>query len=234
VAADRAAANAAEVNLGYTLITAPIAGRTGALQLTVGNVLRAGDTRPLIVLRQMSPIYVSFSLPAANLPNIRRYSAEGSLRVEATPVGPGAVPLSGALAFLDNAVDATTGTITLWAIFSNEERTLWPGQFADVTLILTMLSDTVVITAQSLQVGQQGRFVFVIGPDLTVQARPVEPGPRLGNLLVIEKGIQPGEKVVTDGQLGLTPGAKVQIKPPVGVPAAAPPSQAPPVGGSGQ
>lgn len=210
IRADEAMVETAKLNLGYTTIRAPMSGRTGNLMLQAGNVVKANDDNPMVVIAQVHPIYVSFAVPQQYLADIKRYRAEGPLTVRATP--PGATkPATGRLTFVNNTVDPTTGTIQLKGMFDNADNTLWPGQYVDVVLTLTSES-AVVIPAQAVQPGQQGPYVFVVKPDLTVQPRPVELGRRVGADTIITKGLAAGERIVTDGQLRLVPGSRVEIK----------------------
>ncbi len=209
VKADQQAVDAARVNLSYTLIASPIAGRAGSLQVDRGNLVRSTDANPLVVVRQMRPIEAAFSVPAPRLGEIRRYLGQGPLRVVAQP--PGGDAQQGALTFVDNAVDPTTGTILLKGTFDNPSEALWPGQFVDVRLVLATLPRAVVVPARSIQPGQQGEHVFVVKLDRTAEARPVRVGERVEGWVAVD-GVRPGEQVVTDGLLGLVPGAKVQIR----------------------
>jgi multidrug efflux system membrane fusion protein len=210
IQADEAMVETANLNVGYTTIRAPMNGRTGNLMLQAGNVVKANDDNPMVVIAQVHPIYVSFAVPQQHLTAIKQYNAAGPLSVRATP--PGATkPAVGRLSFVNNTVDPTTGTIQLKATFDNAENALWPGQYVDVVLTLTT-EPAVVVPSQAVQPGQQGPYVFVVKPDLTVQPRPLELGRRLATETIITKGLAPGERVVTDGQLRLMPGARVEIK----------------------
>ncbi|MBI1847700.1 MAG: efflux RND transporter periplasmic adaptor subunit [Candidatus Rokubacteria bacterium] len=211
IRADEAMVDAARVQLGYTLSRSPMNGRTGNLLVQSGNVVKANDDNPLVVITQVHPIYVSFAVPEQHLANIKKYRAAGNLRVSAQPRD-ASQPTTGELTFVNNTVDATTGTIQLKATFTNDDNALWPGQFADVSLTLTSI-DAVTVPSQAVQAGQQGPFVFVVKPDQTVESRQVGVGRRLARTTIIERGLRPGERVVTDGQLRLVPGAKVEIKP---------------------
>src|SRR6266571_4361907 len=202
----------ARLLLGYTEIRAPIDGRTGNLLVQNGNVIKANDDSPLVVINQVHPIYVSFSVPEQHLADIRKYRARGPLRVEARLPRQLETIATGELTFVNNAVDQTTATIQLKATFSNTDNALWPGQFLDVVLTFTSRT-AIVVPSQAIQPGQQGPFVFVVKPDATVESRPVAPGTRLGAETIIEQGLRAGERVVTDGQLRLVPGAKVEIRP---------------------
>jgi multidrug efflux system membrane fusion protein len=211
--ADQALVDSAQVNLDYTAISSPIAGRTGSLQIAAGNLVKANSDPALVVIRQISPIYVSFAVPADRLPEIRNFSERDVLRVQASPTNTATAPTQGNLTFIDNTIDTATGTIGLKATFANEDSALWPGQFARVSLVLSDLPDAVVIPARAVQAGQQGDHVFVVTDGHTAQSREVKTGVRYGELVVIEQGIAAGEQVVTDGQLNLVSGTKVEIKP---------------------
>ena len=212
IRANEALVEMAKLNVAYTQIRAPMDGRTGNLLVQAGNVVKANEDNPMVVITQTHPIYVSFSVPEVHLAAIKRYRAEGSLKVEAIP-GDTKRPAQGEVTFLNNTVDATTGTIQLKATFSNTDSALWPGQFVDVVLNLTT-EKAIVVPTQAVQAGQQGPFVFVVMPDQKVAARAVRPGRRLAREIIIEQGIAAGDRVVTDGQLRLVPGARVDIKPP--------------------
>ena len=213
IKADQAVLENARVQHGYTTIRAPMDGRTGNLLVRAGSAVKArDDTAQMLVLNQMQPIYVSFSVPEQYLRDIRKYLGAKSIRVEAVPRGDEGPPASGELTFVNNTVDAATGMIQLKATFPNREGTLWPGQFVSVMMTLTIRQDAVVIPSQAIQTGQQGQYVYVLRPDSTVESRPVTVGLRLGGETVVDKGVAPGEQVVTDGHLRLVPGARVQVK----------------------
>jgi multidrug efflux system membrane fusion protein len=211
VRADKAAVERARLDLSYCTIRSPIDGRTGSLIVHEGNLVKANADTPLVVINQISPIYVDFSVPEGYLPDIRRYRAQGELRVQAI-VPNVSRPPEGFLSFLDNAVDTTTGTVKLKGKFDNRDRQLWPGQFVNVVLKLTTQPNAIVVPSQAVQTGQSGQYVFVIRPDMTAESRLVVAGSTVGGESVIEKGLQPGENVVTDGQLRLAPGSKVELK----------------------
>lgn len=211
VQADTAAVENARVQLAYCFIRSPIDGRTGSLLVQQGNVVKANDAT-LVTINQVVPIRVSFSIPEQSLADVRKYQAAGTLKVEAMPQDGKADPVPGTLSFIGNAVDAATGTIQLKGTFPNTDRRLWPGQFVNVVLTLTVRSGAVVVPSEAIQTGQQGQYVFVVRPDLTVEARPVTAGETFGGETVIGKGIVAGETVVTDGQLRLVPGTKVEPK----------------------
>ncbi len=209
IRADEAMVETARLQLAYTKIRAPMDGRTGNLLVQPGNVVKANEG-DLVMLMQVRPIYVSFAVPEQHLTAIKQFQARGALHVEAVLDG-GARRVAGTVSFINNTVDPTTGTIQLKATFPNTDNALWPGQFVDVVLTLTSEPATVV-AAQAVQAGQRGAYVFVVKPDLTVESRPVTVGRRHGGDVVIEQGVQAGERVVTDGQLRLVPGARVEVK----------------------
>ncbi len=240
VAAAEAAVQTAKLKLEYTTICSPIAGRTGARLIDSGNVVKENDA-PMQVIRRLDPIYVEFTITENDLGTVRKYIAayglqwgehpERGLRVEvdvpgdsarvlsalgpqtpATASGPSQVgPHEGQLTFLDNSVQGTTGTVRLRATVANADYYFWPGQFVNVRLILTVKKDAVLIPVEAQQISQQGPYVYVIGPDSTAELRPFVPGQRQGNLLVVERGVQGGEKVVVAGQMSVMPKAKVQV-----------------------
>jgi multidrug efflux system membrane fusion protein len=211
IQANEAMVETARLQLAYTTIRAPMDGRTGNLLVQGGNVVKATEDNPLVIIAQVRPIYVSFAVPQQHLTAIAKYRAKGSLKVEAMLDG-GQRVVEGAVTFLNNTVDPTTGTIQLKATFPNTDHALWPGQFVDVALTLTT-EHAVLVPTQAVQAGQKGPFVFVVKPDSTVESRPVTVGRRLARELVIEQGVAAGERVVTDGQLRLVPGARVEVKP---------------------
>lgn len=212
VGADRAAVENATVQLHYATIDAPISGRTGALQVHEGNLVRANDTTPLVTINQVTPINVSFAIPEAQLPDFKRYMAQGTLHVEARPPSDTGRAATGRIAFVDNAVDPTTGTIRLKGIFPNEDRRLWPGQFVNIVVTLTTDPRAIVVPSVAVQIGPQGQFVFIVKPDQTVDLRIVTVARTAGTESVIKDGLQAGETVVTDGQLRLVPGSRISIK----------------------
>jgi multidrug efflux system membrane fusion protein len=211
VAADRAAITNALLNLDYCEIRSPVDGRTGSLQSFVGNVVKAPDDT-LLTINQLHPIYVAFAVPEQYLPVIKREMRAKTLPVAVTFQNMDEPPPQGELAFVDNAVDATTGTIQLKATFPNQRGILWPGQFVEVELTLSELTNVVVVPSQAVQTGQNGSFTYVVKPDQTVEQRPVTAGLTYQGGTVIEKGLSVGETVVTDGQLRLAPGVKVDVK----------------------
>jgi multidrug efflux system membrane fusion protein len=210
LAADEAALRNIEVQLSYTEIRSPIDGRTGNLMIKQGNVVKANDV-DLVTINQLQPIYVTFTVPEARLPDVKRYMAQGQVKVLAIPPGSDNAE-SGNLSFIDNAVDSTTGAIKLKGTFENAGRTLWPGQFVRVTLRLGSARDALLVPTEAVQSGQEGQFVFVVKRDMTVDARPVVVGARVEKEQVIEQGLRSGETVVTEGQLRLSPGVRVKVQ----------------------
>jgi multidrug efflux system membrane fusion protein len=211
VRADEAAVQNARLNLGYTKITSPVNGRTGSFMLHEGNVVQANSST-LLVINQIQPIYVSFTVPQQQLPEIKRYMAAGKLTVDAVPSGERR-PAQGVVTFIDNAVEPTTGTIRLKATCSNDDKRLWPGQFVNVALTLATETDAIVAPSAAVQTGQQGQaYVFVVKPDSTVEVRRVAVARTQGSDSIIKTGLQTGEKVVTDGQQRLVAGTKVEMR----------------------
>jgi membrane fusion protein, multidrug efflux system len=211
VRADEAAVENAKIELGYCTIRSPISGRTGTLLIQAGNLVKNNDAA-LVTINQISPLYVDFSVPEQYLDEIKRRAAAGSLRVEAIVPQDPSRPEQGALSFINNTVDATTGTVLMKGTFPNPAHRLWPGQFVTVILTLGSLSNAVVVPTPAIQSGLNGKYVFVVKSNLTVDLRPVVPGAVSGADTVIEKGVAAGETVVTDGQLRLVPGAKIEEK----------------------
>jgi membrane fusion protein, multidrug efflux system len=212
VDADKAAVENAKVQLQYATIAAPISGRTGALMVHEGNLVRANDQTPLVVINQVAPISVSFAIPEARLPELKKYMAGGALRVTANPPNDDAAPAVGRISFVDNAVDQTTGTIRVKGTFPNADRRLWPGQYVNVVVTLTMDPDAVVVPSVAVQAGQQGSYVFVVNSEQKVDLRPVTVKRTNATETVIESGLKPGEIVVTDGHLRLVPGSRITVK----------------------
>ena len=210
--AEQANVRNAQVQLSYAIIRAPISGKTGNLVVTTGNLVRANDTTPLVTITQSSPIYVTFTVPAPDFFRIREYAGHADFHTEVTIPGSSQPPQQGKLSLIDNTVDTTTGTIRLKATFENTDELLYPGLFTNVVLTLGTQHDAVVIPAQAVQIGQDNSFVYTVKPDMTVEVRNVKTGTNYNDMIVIEDGIKPGEKVVTDGQLRLVPGATVQAK----------------------
>jgi multidrug efflux system membrane fusion protein len=211
VAADRAAVDSARLQLAYTTIHAPIGGRAGKIQITAGNLVKANDTAPLVVINQVSPIDVAFAVPEGFGQAIRTRAARGPLRVEVEPRSPGAKPVEGRLAFVDNAADSTTGTIKVRAELANADRALWPGDFVSAVLYLREDRDATVVPSAAIQDGPDGPYVYVVQPDLNVALREVRVDRSAGAETLIAGGLAPGERVVVDGASRLVPGARVRI-----------------------
>ncbi|HOV87179.1 MAG TPA: efflux RND transporter periplasmic adaptor subunit [Syntrophobacteraceae bacterium] len=212
VRADEAAVEMARLELKYCYIRSPINGTMGEVKVHQGNLIKANDNdNPMVTIRQVSPIYVSFSIPERDLPAVKKYMATGKLGVTSLVPGLESDPVQGELDFVDNTVDPKTGTIQLKAVYENRDKKLWPGQFVHVVLTLATQYDAVVLPSQAVQTGQGGQYVFVVKPDFTVDYRPVTAGRILDRDIVIEKGIAPGEMAVTDGHLRLAPGSKVSL-----------------------
>jgi membrane fusion protein, multidrug efflux system len=212
VKADEADVESIKVQLGYTKIYSPIDGRTGNLNVNLGNIVKANDTPYLVVINRMSPIYVTFSLPEGYLTAVRKRMPAG-LMVQATPNGDAGAPEEGKLSFIDNAVDTTTGTIRMKALFNNRDKRLWPGQFVNVRIILDTLKNATLVPSQAVQTGQDGPYLFVLSPDgKTVELRTVKTGISKDDATVIEQGVSPGDSVVVDGQLQLVSGSRVSVR----------------------
>jgi multidrug efflux system membrane fusion protein len=211
VLADRAAVESAKLQLNYCSICSPMNGRTGSLIIQEGNVIKENEAN-LVVINQITPIYVTFSVPERYLGEIKKHMTLQKLKVRAIVPGDELLPEEGFISFVDNSVDTTTGMIKLKGTFANKDRRLWPGQFVNVVLTLTEMANAVVVPSQAIQTGQQGQYVFIVKPDHTVETRPIVSGLTFNDDTVVEQGLRPGETVVTDGQLRLSPGAKVEIK----------------------
>jgi membrane fusion protein, multidrug efflux system len=221
IRANQAAIENARVNLGYTIIRAPINGRTGSINLKRGNVVKSNDTStnavPLVTITQLRPIYVSFTVPERHLSDIRAAVA-GSERLPAVVTVPNQLetPITGTLTFVDNQVDVLTGTISLKATFGNDDTRLWPGQFVNVMLTLGAQANAVVVPSGAIQIGQNGPYVFVIKQDSTVELRLVRVDRTVNDKAVIANGLIAGERVVVDGQLRLSNGTRVTVQKPEG------------------
>jgi multidrug efflux system membrane fusion protein len=214
VRADEAAVENARLQTEYTVIRSPIEGRAGKILIQQGNLVKANDTVSLVVINQIAPIYVSFAVPEQYLGVIRKYMAAGKLGVEALP--PGATDAgtvaTGTLAFVDNTVDATTGTVRLRATFPNKDKALWPGQFVTASVTLNEQQNAIVVPSQAVQTGPKGQYVYVVKASVA-QMRDVAVERVDGAQSVIGKGLAAGEQVVTSGQSRLVPGMKVSVKP---------------------
>ncbi len=210
--ADRSAVATARLNLGYTRITAPISGVAGELLVDPGNLVKTGDSSPLVTLDQIQPIYVSFPLTQDQFALLRRYRHQGSIAVEALPEDAATgKPEQGTLAFTNNTVDPTTGTIAAQAVFGNADRQLWPGTYVQVKVQLAREPDRIVVPAGAISTGQNGQYVYAVQPDHTVAMRPVTVERDYAGMAIVKTGLAAGQRVVTDGQLELTDGAKVKV-----------------------
>jgi multidrug efflux system membrane fusion protein len=210
LAGSEAALAEARLNLQYATIRAPISGRTGSLRVREGNLVRANESAPLVTINQIRPILVRFAVPASNLPLIQQYRGK-DLVVRAEPVGGG--PASkGTLGFVDNAVDTSTGTILLKGRFPNADGALWPGEFVNVRVRLYVDEDALTVPRKAVVAGQQGSYVFVVQRDSTAETKAVTVDRTAGEVAVVSGEIEPGDRVVTDGQLRLRRGSKVQVK----------------------
>jgi multidrug efflux system membrane fusion protein len=208
LAAQEATVESAKLQLEYCRITAPIDGHTGNLMIKSGNLVTANATE-LITITQVTPVYVTFSVPAVHIDEIKQHASDGSIGVAATPQSAGSQTASGKLTFIDNAVDPTTDTIKLKATFPNTDRALWPGQFARVSVRVATLNGATVAPSEAVQTGQDGQFVFLVKQDQTVEQRPIKVGQTVDQDVVITAGLRPGDQVVTEGQLRLEPGTHI-------------------------
>jgi multidrug efflux system membrane fusion protein len=209
VRADQAQIDNAKLNLAYCHITAPLSGRIGLRLVDVGNMVHAADTNPLLVITQVKPIAVIFTLPEDNLPNVAQHMRQSTLAVEAYSRDDQTKLATGTLLTIDNQIDQTTGTGRLKGIFTNEDGALWPNQFVNVRLLLEMHKNTVVIPSVAVQNGPQGSYVFVVKEDKTAEVRPISVSFTQNNVASIAKGLNPGDVVVIDGQDKLKAGSTV-------------------------
>ena len=209
VAADEAAIESARLSLEYCTIRSPVTGYAGRIQIQQGNLVKANDVNSLVTVNQIVPIYASFSIPEQYVADVRKYQADGELKVQANFPNASRAPIAGKLSFLDNSADATTGTIRLKAEFANVEKALWPGQFVNVVLTLHEEKNAIVTPSSSVQSGPNGQYVFVVGPDSTAELRDIKVVRAEGDETVVGAGLKAGEQVVTAGQLRLAPGTKV-------------------------
>jgi multidrug efflux system membrane fusion protein len=212
VQADNAAVETAQLNLGFTMIRSPISGRTGAQLVDPGNFIQASTGTALVSITQIKPIYASFTLPATNLDVIRQNDAAHPLEVDAYAADGTTLLGKGTLSFIDNHVDTTTGTIALKGTFANTHERLWPGEFINARLILSVRHDAVTVPVETVMAGPNGDYVYVIGPNDRVQRRDVQLASRQDGLAVIAKGLSAGDKVVVAGQYRLANDVKVKIE----------------------
>jgi multidrug efflux system membrane fusion protein len=205
----QAALDNTKVQLSYCQLRSPIAGRTGSSILTEGNLVSANDSTPLVTINQVSPIYVTFTVPEKYLPDVQKYASSAPLKVAAQLDAN--TSRIGSLSAFDNQVSPATGTLQLKASFLNDDNLLWPGRFVNIVLTLTNQPDAIVVPTQAVQTSQQGQFIYVVKADQTVEMRKIVLDRTIGDEAVIASGLGAGETVITDGQLRVTPGAKVQI-----------------------
>ena len=210
--ASQAALENARLNLEYCTIRAPLDGYVGKVLLQAGNLVKANDVNALVVINQVKPIYVTFAVPEQYLSQVRRYNTASPLRVDVLPTDPGAPRPSGKLVFIDNAVDPSTGTIRMRAQFENADAALWPGQFVNVSVRIHEQRDAIVVPSQAVQTGPNGQYVYVVGDDSLAELRRIEIQRADGQRSVVAGGLQPGERVVTSGQLRLGPKTPVQVR----------------------
>ena len=216
IAADRAAVDSAKLNLSYTRITSPINGRIGLRQVDIGNYVQASSTTPMVVITQLHPIAIVFTLPEDQLQAVRQRMKQGTLVVDVYGRDDQTRLSTGKLLTIDNQIDQTTGTAKLKAVFENPENSLWPNQFVNVHLLLETRKDALTMPASAIQRGPQGTFTYVVDAKNTVQVKPVQIALTQGNTVVIESGLQAGDRVVTDGQEKLQPGSRVNVQAPNG------------------
>ena len=222
---DAAAIDSAKVQLSYCYIRSPIDGRVGQRLVDTGNVVNpggssnqnsgngsSGNSNSLLVIERLDPIYADFTISQNNLREVQQQMREGTLKAEVHLPDTNDEMVSGQLTFLDNAVQNATGTVNLRATLPNATHQFWPGRFVNIRLILSTIRQAVLVPAGAPQMSAKGSFVYVVKQDSTAEQRPVSLGQRQGDLVVIEKGIEPGERVVTNGQLGVTPGGKVRVE----------------------
>ncbi|MGH8732530.1 MAG: efflux RND transporter periplasmic adaptor subunit, partial [Burkholderiales bacterium] len=212
--ASQAALENARLNLEYCTIRSPLDGYVGRVLLQAGNMMRAADPNPLVVINQVRPIYVNFGIPEQHLPEVRKHMAAGPLAAEVVPLDPQQPSPKGTLIFVDNAVDPTTGTIRLRAEFENADAALWPGQFVNVSVRLYEQVDALVVPATAVQTGPDGQYVYVVDNEMTADVRRVTVQRTEGERAIIAKGLAKDERVVTRGQLRLGPKVRVQIAKP--------------------
>jgi len=211
VEATKAALESIEIQLGYTEIRSPIAGQTGALQAKTGDLIKANDTTPLVVVNQLEPLRVRFSANETRLAEIMRAREDGDVTVNITPPG-GGTTKQGRLVFVDNAVDSNSATVALKAELPNQDHGLWPGQFVEATVTLRTIAAALLVPSSAVLTGQKGPYLYVVDAEGVAVVRPIVVGIEAGEETVVSQGLRLGETVVTDGQLRLTPGAKVVEK----------------------
>jgi multidrug efflux system membrane fusion protein len=210
---DEAAIERAKLDLSYCYIRSPIEGRTGQRLVDIGNVVNPGSSTQLLVIQRLNPIYADFTISQNDLSSVQQQMARGKLRAEVRLPDALDQVVIGQLTFLDNAVQDATGTVNLRATIANNDRRFWPGRFVNVRLVLNTLQGAVLVPVSAAQMSAKGRYVYIVKDDDTAEMRPVTVGQRQQDLVVIEKGVVAGERVVVNGHLGVTPGGKVRIEP---------------------
>jgi membrane fusion protein, multidrug efflux system len=211
VNSDEAAINTAELNLEYCTINSPLDGRTGAVMVKAGNLVKVADV-PIVVINQVNPIYVNFTVPQQYWPDIKEHVDHGALHVKAVIPQDAGAPIDGTLTFIDNVVDSTTGSIHLRGTFENQKNRLWPGLYVNILLTLSQQPNATVVPAHAIIATQQGSYVYVVRPNNTVEQRTIVTSRTIADETVVEKGLKPGETIVTDGQINLIPGAAIDAK----------------------
>jgi multidrug efflux system membrane fusion protein len=211
--ADRANIASSSLNVQFARIQSPISGRTGSLLVNAGNVVRSNETRALVVIRSVAPIYVRFAVPEQYLSGVRDAMKKGAVPVVATPRG-GGKAVSGELTFIENTVDSATGKVDMKGKFDNDDETLWPGQFVDVVLRIGLQKSALVLPEAAVQTGQDGPYTYVVGSDQKVALRRLTVDRIFGSEIVVKKGVAAKERVVIDGQIRVTDGSQVEIKAP--------------------
>lgn len=209
--ADLSLVEKAKLDLSYCSIRSPISGRAGNLLVHPGNLVKENADNALVVINQVTPIFANFGVPEQYLDQVRRTNSRKPLAVRVSPQNDPTKVVTGRLSVIDNTVDSTTGTIKLKAVFDDPQRVLWPGQFVDVVLTLGAQDNATVVPSEAVQAGQDGQLIYVVKQDQTVEPRNVTVGPTVDRKIVIEKGVEPGETVVVDGQLRLFPGAHIRL-----------------------
>lgn len=212
IVADHAAIDIAKLQLSYTNISSPMDGKTGKILVQPGNLVKANDTGAMVVINQLQPIAVDFSLPQQDLPSLQKRMAKHKLAVSITIPGDTGQPMVGNVDFINNAVDTTTGTITLKAEFDNTDLKLVPGQLVNVSILLQTLDEALQMPKEAVNQGQDGQYVYLLMPDGTVSAAPIKVAYEDGGRVVVSEGVKAGDKVITDGQLRLAPGVRVDVK----------------------
>jgi multidrug efflux system membrane fusion protein len=215
IAADQAAIDAAKVTLSYTVITAPISGRIGTVVQKLGNSVRAADSTALVTINQLQPILVAFSVPQESMGELQRALAAGKVPVSATIPDSTAPVQQGEVSYVENAIDPSTNTLSVKAQFPNTDEFLWPSQFVNVVMTIRVDPNAIVIPAVTVQMNQEGAYVWVVRPDSTVEMRPITVTRQIGHEMVVEGDLKPGERIVSEGQLRLESGTKVEVAPDV-------------------